>query len=100
MIERNLGGKVMNKKLIDRIETIEEMFARYPDEWIYFEVVEEDEYERPSKGILVAHHPDRDELHELIMQNRVTHGAVFYTGPIVPKGHEVLPWLIVTPSSA
>ncbi len=90
----------MTKKQIDRIETVDEMFDRYPDEWIYFEVVEEDEYEHPTLGILIAHHPDRDGLHELIMKNRVTHGAVFYTGPIGPEGHEVLPWLIVSPSSA
>jgi len=89
---------MMTGKQIDRIETVDEMFDRYPDEWIYFEVVERDQYERPSKGILVAHHPDRDGLHELIMQNKVIHGAVFYTGPIVPEGHEVLPWLIATPS--
>lgn len=90
----------MTKKQTDRIETVEEMFDRYPDEWIYFDVVEEDEYEHPTKGILVAHHPDRKGLHKLIMQNRVTHGAVLYTGPIVSEGHEVLPWLLASPSSA
>ena len=91
---------MMTGKQIDRIETVDEMFDRYPDEWIYFDIVEEDEYEHPTLGILIAHHPDRDGLHELIMQNRVTHGAVFYTGPIVPEGHEVLPWLIATPVPA
>jgi len=90
----------MAEERTDRVETVEAMFARYPDEWIYFEVVEEDEYERPTKGILIAHHPDRLGLHRLIMQRRVADGAVFYTGPIVPEGHEVVPWLIATPSSA
>lgn len=82
----------------EQIETIEAMFTRYPDEWIYFEVIEEDEYENPIKGVLIAHHPDRDKLHEMIMQSKVTYGAVLYTGPVVPEGHEVVPWLIVTPS--
>ena len=89
----------MVKKRTGRVETVDTMFARYPDEWIYFEVMEDDKYERPTKGILIAHHRDRKGLHELIMQNKVTHGAVFYTGSIVPKGHEVLPsWLFATPS--
>jgi hypothetical protein len=81
-----------------QIETVEAMFSRYPNEWIYFEVVEEDEYEHPTKGILITHHPDREKLHEMIMQSKVTYGAVLYTGPIVPEGHEVVPWLIATPS--
>lgn len=82
----------------ERIETVEMMFTRYPNEWIYFEVVEEDEYEHPTKGVLIAHHPDREKLHEMIMQSKVTYGAVLYTGPVVPEGHEVVPWLIATPS--
>jgi len=90
----------MPEEQIGRIEMVEKMFARYPDEWIYFEVVERDKYERPSKGRLVARHPDRKKLHELIMQRKVTHGAVLYTGSIVPEGHEVLPWLIATPLPA
>jgi hypothetical protein len=81
-----------------QIETVEAMFIRYPNEWIYFEVVEEDEYERPIKGVLIAHHSDREKLHEMIMRSRVAYGAVLYTGPVVPEGHEVVPWLIATPS--
>ena len=81
-----------------QIETVEAMFTRYPNEWIYFEVVEEDEYEHPTKGVLIAHHPDREKLHEMIMQSKAAYGAVFYTGPVVPEGHEVVPWLIATPS--
>lgn len=39
----------MTEEQTGRIETVEEMFDRYLDEWIYFEVVEENEYEYPTK---------------------------------------------------
>ncbi|MEA3342214.1 MAG: hypothetical protein U9R15_19790 [Chloroflexota bacterium] len=83
-----------------KVQTVEEMFARYPDEWIFFEVMEEDEYERPTRGIMLAHHPDRASVDKIALQSDVQHSATFYSGPIVPKGSEVLPWLIATPSLA
>lgn len=57
----------MDEEKRGQVQTVKEMFAQYPDEWIFFEV---------------------------------QHSATFYSGPIVPKGSEVLPWLIATPSSA
>ena len=47
----------------NHVELVSEMMARYLDEWIFFEVVEDDEYERPYKRRLIAHSPDRDEIH-------------------------------------
>lgn len=73
-----------------KIEPVEKMMKRYPDEWIFFEVVERDEYERPCRGILKAHHPDRDVLHEIIMKTPRKRFAVWYTGRIMPEGCEVL----------
>ena len=75
----------------NEIELIEEMIKRYEDEWIFFEVTEEDEFGYPYKGILKAHHPDWDELHKLIMKNAWRgHFGVRYTGPLIPEGCEVL----------
>ena len=87
----------MDEEKRGQVLTVEEMFARYPDEWIFFEVVEEDEYERPTKGILLAHHPEREEFDKLMMQHKVQHGATRYTGPIVPPEYRriPLPWLMI-----
>ncbi|HFD40572.1 MAG TPA: hypothetical protein ENJ31_12080 [Anaerolineae bacterium] len=76
----------------NHVEQISEIMARYPDEWIFFEVVEEDEYERPVKGRLIAHHPDREQLHRLIIarQKRGGHYGSRYAGRIVPEGEYVL----------
>ena len=90
----------MNEENQRIVQTVQDMFARYPNEWIFFEVVEEDESGWPTKGILIAHHPDRAVVDRIALQSEVQHSATFYAGPIVPEGSEVLPWLIATPSSA
>jgi len=75
----------------NHVELVSEMMACYPDEWIFFEVVEDDEYERPYKGRLIAHSPDRDEIHKAVMERKdVYHIAVWYTGELIPKGDLVL----------
>ena len=92
----------MDEKKRRPVQTIEEMFAQYPNEWVFFEVVEEDEYERPTKGVLLAHHPERDEFDKMMMQHHVRRGATRYTGPIVPPEHQRIPlpwWMIVGPWS-
>jgi len=92
----------MNEEKRGPVQTIEEMFAQYPDEWIFFEVVEEDEYERPTKGILLAHHPHREEFDQMAIKHRVRCGAIRYTGPIVPLEYQRSPfpwWMIVGPWS-
>jgi len=73
-----------------KVELISEMMAHYPDEWIFFEVVEDDKYERPYKGRLIAHHPDRAAIHEIAMATDVYHAAVWYTGRLVPEGAIIL----------
>jgi len=56
-----------------------EMMARYSDEWIFFEVVEDDRYEQPYKGRLIAHSPDRDEIHRIVMERKdVYHSRVVH----------------------
>jgi hypothetical protein len=75
----------------NHVELVSEMMARYLDEWIFFEVVEDDEYERPHKGRLIAHSPDRDEIHRIVMERKdAYHIAVWYTGQLVPEGDLVL----------
>ena len=67
------------------------MMARYPDEWIFFEVVEDDEYERPYKGRLIAHSSDREEIHQIAMERKdIYHIAVWYSGELIPEGDLVL----------
>ncbi len=87
----------MDEKVRQAVQTVEEMFAQYPDEWIFFEVVEENEYEWPSKGILLVHHSERDAFDKMVMQYNVQRGAIRYTGSIVPPEYQriPLPWLMI-----
>jgi hypothetical protein len=90
----------MDEKVHETVRTVQEMFAQYPNEWIFFEVVKEDSNGWPTQGILIAHHPDRTIVDQIALQTEVRHSATFYSGPIVPEESEVLPWLIATPSLA
>jgi len=74
----------------NHVELISEMMARYTDEWIFFEVVEDDKYEQPYKGRLLAHSPDRGNVHEIVMGTMVYHTAIWYTGRVAPEGSVML----------
>jgi hypothetical protein len=78
-----------------KVELVSKMFEKYPDEWIFFEVVERDEHEHPWKGVLLLHGPDRGEVYERALEIRqktpMKEVAVFFTGRVVPEGTIV--WL-------
>ncbi len=80
----------MTKQTGNNVELVSDMMSRYPDEWIFFEVVEDDAYGHPYKGRLIAHDPDRDKIHEIAVQSDVYHAAVWYTGELVPEGSIIL----------
>ncbi len=71
---------------------IPEVEKQYPDEWLWFEVYETDELNRPIKGKLLAHSPSRAALDEF-MNKRVGvyhHTYRIYTGPKPKKGMAVV----------
>lgn len=80
----------MTTQTDNNVELVSDMMSRYPDEWIFFEVVEDDEYGHPYKGRLIAHDPDRNKVHEIAVQSDVYHAAVWYTGELVPEGSIIL----------
>jgi hypothetical protein len=80
----------MTKQTDNKVELVSDMMSCHPDEWIFFEVMGYDQYERPYKGILRSHHPDRDKIHEIVMDADRQRFAVWYTGRIVPEGCEVV----------
>lgn len=75
----------------NHVELVSAMMAHYPDEWVFFEVVEDDEYEQPYKGKFIAHSPDREEIDKIALERKdVYHIAVWYTGRLVPEGDLIL----------
>jgi hypothetical protein len=60
--------------------------ARYPGEWLLFEVSKTDaQTGDPLEGLLVAHSADRRAVRKRMLQCRGRHALIF-TGPPLPKG--------------
>ena len=73
---------------MEETATIEEIEKQYKDEWVMIEVLEENEFEEPTKGRLIAHSKSRDEIYDLL-KNKVGDISVFFTGDIPKKGYAV-----------
>ena len=67
---------------MNEILTIEEIYARFSDEWVLLENPETKETLEIIRGKLLFHHKDRHEVHRKAMELRPKHSAVFYTGRI------------------
>ncbi len=67
--------------------TIEEIYARFPDEWVLIDQPETDEHQRVRRGHVVFHSPDRDAVDAKSLEMPVPrHAAVRFTGKPKP-GH-------------
>ncbi len=72
-------------------DLVAEMMSRYPGEWIFFEVVSEDDYGAPYTGRLITHDPDREVVENVVRERRDLYDiAVWYSGELVPEGELVL----------
>ena len=71
---------------MSEIATINDFEKNYPNEWIIFEVLEENELKEPTKGKLVAHSKVRDEIDEISKTLKGDFG-IFFTGEIPKKGY-------------
>jgi hypothetical protein len=67
--------------------TIEEIYAKYPDEWVLIDQPQTDRHHRVLSGIVAAHGPDRDQVGAKAFDLPVPrHFAVRFTGKR-PPGH-------------
>jgi hypothetical protein len=72
-------------------DLVSEMMSRYPDEWIFFEVLSEDKYGVPFRGRLITHDPDQEVVENVVRERRDLYDiAVWYSGELVPDGELVL----------
>jgi hypothetical protein len=70
--------------------TIEEIYARYPDEWVLIDQPELDDYKRVRRGQVLFHSPDRDAVSARALELPVPRwAAVRYTGKRQP-GHVLI----------
>ena len=59
---------------MEETSNIAEIEAQYHDEWLLFEVLETDEWDRPVKGRLLCHSKSRDDIHQVAMAKRCRDG--------------------------
>jgi len=74
----------------ERVEmTMEEIEEEYKDEWVLVEVTEDENY-RPSKGVVVAHSLNYEDLthptHQFHQENPGATSFAFFCGPMIPEG--------------
>ena len=48
---------------MSNVMTMEEIEARFPEEWILIDQPEKDEYGRVTRGRVVSHGPNRDDVY-------------------------------------
>ena len=65
---QHAGGQVRNALAVNPpLEcTRDEAIARFYGEWILFQILDEDEYHTPTRGLVFAHSPDRGAISEVL----------------------------------
>jgi hypothetical protein len=58
----------MATNILAQCMTIDEVIARYTNEWIFMKVIGEDEHGEPAWGVVLAHHPKRGVLQRVILK--------------------------------
>ncbi|MBC8264892.1 MAG: hypothetical protein H8E47_12300 [Anaerolineales bacterium] len=70
-------------------ESLEQVKQQYAGQWLAFLVGEE----TPAGellGRLIAHNPDRRELHRELREKKVERAYVTFAGPVVKPGYAVI----------
>ncbi len=70
--------------------TIEEVNARFPDEWVLLGDPRTNEFHEVIGGTLLIHSKDRDTFDEQVKTIKEKHLAFHYTGEVIPKGAIVI----------
>jgi len=76
---------------VGEIMTFAEADRRYPDEWVLFEVIDDDDDWTKATGRLLGHSPNRQDLDEPFRRFRHQKPkalvAEHWTGDLVAKGY-------------
>lgn len=75
---------------MNEIMTVEEMWQRYPKEWILIGDPQMDAKLALKGGTLLFHSKDREEMYDKAVELRPSRSATLYTGPLVEEGTELV----------
>ncbi len=68
--------------------SLAESKRQYAGEWLAFLVSEESNGE--LLGQVIAHNPDRRELHRELREKQITRAYITFAGPVVKPGYAVI----------
>ncbi len=72
-------------------ESFNAIIQRYPSEWLVVEVTEENEFNEPTRGILLGHVPTIQAAFQIEKRHSCKSSAVFYNAtPKELEGVEVM----------
>lgn len=74
-----------------KVEPIDKIRERYPDEWLLIVDYETDDVTRPVRGILVEHSKHRSDIYEKLPQYR-GRVRIEYSGDIPKDVGVMFPW--------
>ena len=63
---------------MDEVLTMEEIEARFPEEWILIDQPETDRYHRVLRGRVVCHGKDRDEVYRKALDLPIPRNIAFH----------------------
>jgi len=69
--------------------SLDEAKRQHPGEWLAFLVTEE-LLSGETLGCLIAHNPDRRELHRELRERNVRHAYVTFAGPVIRPGYTAI----------
>jgi hypothetical protein len=69
--------------------SLEQAKQQYAGQWLAFLVTEETAAGEVF-GQLVAHNPDRRDLHRELRERKIRHAYVTFAGPVVKPGYAVI----------
>ena len=69
--------------------SLEQVKQQYAGQWLAF-LVSEETPAGELLGRLIAHNPDRRELHRELRDNKVERAYVTFAGPVVKPGYAVI----------
>ncbi|MGY4706893.1 hypothetical protein ACVNPS_03945 [Candidatus Bipolaricaulota sp. J31] len=84
IIEAKTGGEEKVEKV-----SLEQVKRRYAGQWLAFLVLEETP-EGELLGQLIAHNPDRRELHRELREKKIKKAYITFAGPVVKPGYAVI----------
>lgn len=71
---------------MDEILTLEQIYQKYPLEWVLIDDPDVDEQFEVRRGRVACHHSSRDEFYRQALAIKPAKSAVLFTGPVVPPG--------------